>query len=138
MAQEEKSNQKDMEKENSHEGSENEKKLDNSMKKKKDSTNLPLFQPNDLLKVPLRFNIMFLLFNYNQMGFTELHKLLKCTPGNLDHHLKKLLAAGWIEDRVAFSPRPLKFLRITPLGQENIRSQIQQLKTLLRNSKKDH
>ncbi len=105
-------------------------------KENKDSSNLPLFQPNDLLKVPLRFNIMFLLFNYNQMGFTELHKLLKCTPGNLDHHLKKLLAAGWIQDRVAFSPRPLKFLRITPLGQENIRSQIQQLKTLLRNSKK--
>ncbi len=128
MAQEEKSNQK---------GSENENSLENSEKKKDNSTNLPLFQPNDLLKVPLRFNIMFLLFNYNQMGFTELHKLLKCTPGNLDHHLKKLLAAGWIQDRVAFSPRPLKFLRITPLGQENIRSQIQQLKTLLRNSKKD-
>ncbi|MHA1520835.1 MAG: transcriptional regulator [Promethearchaeota archaeon] len=116
--------------------SENESGQESLEEENQDSTNLPLFQPNDLLKVPLRFNIMFLLFNYRQMGFTELRKLLKCTPGNLDHHLKKLLAAGWIEDRIGFSPRPLKFLRITSLGQENINTQIQQLKTLLRKSKK--
>ncbi|MHA1611485.1 MAG: transcriptional regulator [Promethearchaeota archaeon] len=116
--------------------SENESGQESLEEENQDSTNLPLFQPNDLLKVPLRFNIMFLLFNYRQMGFTELRKLLKCTPGNLDHHLKKLLAAGWIEDRIGFSPRPLKFLRITSLGQENTNTQIQQLNTLLRKSKK--
>ena len=121
---------------NHQKGTENESDLGSLEEKNRDSTNLPLFQPNDLLKVPLRFNIMFLLFNYRQMGFTELRKLLKCTPGNLDHHLKKLLAAGWIEDRIGFSPRPLKFLRITSLGQEKINTQIQQLKNLLRNSKK--
>lgn len=96
---------------------------------------LPLFTPNELLKVPLRFNIMFLLFNYSQMGFTELKKLLKCTPGNLDHHLKKLISAGWIENRIHFSPRPLKILRITLVGQENFSVQIQQLKKILRNSR---
>ncbi|UYP46095.1 hypothetical protein NEF87_002380 [Candidatus Lokiarchaeum ossiferum] len=96
---------------------------------------LPLFTPNELLKVPLRFNIMFLLFNYSQMGFTELKKLLKCTPGNLDHHLKKLILAGWIEDRITFSPRPLKILRITPKGQEKFSFQIQQLKKIIRNNK---
>ena len=58
-----------------------------------ESSTIPLLAVHDLLKVPLRFNIMFLLYNYDKLGFTQMQKLLHTTPGNLDHHLKKLKEA---------------------------------------------
>ncbi len=67
---------------------------------------LPLLVLNDLLKIPLRFNVMLLLYTYDRLGFTRMQKLLQSTPGNLDHHLKKLIEAGWITDSIVFSPAP--------------------------------
>jgi len=93
---------------------------------------LPLLSLHNLLKVPLRFNIMFLLYNYERLGFTRMQKLLRTTPGNLDHHLKKLKEAGWIADSVFFSPRPLKTYHITPIGTDEFEFQISQLKRVLR------
>ena len=95
-------------------------------------SSLPLLTVHDLLKVPLRFNIMFLLYNYNKLGFTRMQKLLHTTPGNLDHHLKKLKEAGWVTDSVFFSPRPLKIFQITPFGADEFELQITQFKRVLR------
>ena len=98
-----------------------------------EKTSLPLLAVHDLMKVPLRFNIMFLLYNYDKLGFTRMQKLLHTTPGNLDHHLKKLKEAGWVTDSVFFSPRPLKIFQITPFGADEFDLQIRKFKRVLRN-----
>ncbi|MHA1672211.1 MAG: transcriptional regulator [Promethearchaeota archaeon] len=95
-------------------------------------SSFPLLSMHELLKVPLRFNIMFLLYNYERLGFTRMQKVLNTTPGNLDHHLKKLKEAGWISDSVFFSPRPLKIFQITPFGAGEFDIQIAQFKRVVR------
>ncbi len=97
---------------------------------------LPFLEINDILKVPLRFNIMFLLYNYNHLGFTRLQTFLKSTAGNLDYHLKILKKAGWIIDKVHFSPRPLKFFFITSLGDKGFGQYISRLQDILNSVKK--
>lgn len=96
------------------------------------SESLPLLVINDLLKVPLRFNIMFLLYNYERMGFTRLQKLLHTTPGNLDHHTKKLIDARWIVDTIVFSPRPLKVFKITQEGKAEFSEYVHQLQKIIK------
>lgn len=99
---------------------------------------LPLLVLNDLLKVPVRFNIMFLLYTYDRVGFTRLQRLLHSTPGNLDHHLKKLIEAGWIADTIVFSPRPLKLFKITPSGRMEFNDYVQHLHKIIQTLPQDH
>ena len=101
----------------------------------KDDPPLPLLVLNDLLKVPLRFNVMFLLYTYDRLGFTRLQKLLHSTPGNLDHHLKKLIKEGWIADAIVFSPRPLKIFKITQRGKDEFSDYVQHLQKVIKNLK---
>jgi DNA-binding transcriptional ArsR family regulator len=60
--------------------------------------------------------IMLLLYLHKKVGFTELQKLLQLTPGNLDHHLRKLTQAGYIKTtktlswRVDVRPPSARFL----------------------------
>ncbi|MHA1776476.1 MAG: transcriptional regulator [Promethearchaeota archaeon] len=98
-----------------------------------EGNSLPLLVLNDLLKVPIRFNIMFLLYTYERLGFTRLQHLLKCSPGNLNHHLIKLIEAGWIADTIVFSPRPLKIFKITPEGKDEFSDYVQHLQKIIKN-----
>ena len=107
----------------------------NIIHKPDDEPALPLLVLNDLLKVPLRFNVMFLLYSYDRLGFTRLQKLLHSTPGNLDHHLKKLIAAGWVVDTIIFSPRPLKIFKITQSGKDEFSDYVQHLQKIIKNFK---
>ena len=74
---------------------------------------------------------MFLLYNYEKLGFLALQRILKITPGNLDHHLKKLLKINWIKDKIQFSPRPLKIFEITKTGLKAFKKEIKRLKEIL-------
>ena len=106
--------------------------LSNLDNKQEDDSTLPILIINDVLKAPIRFNIIFLLYNYDHLGFTSLQKLLNLTAGNLDHHLKKLIEKQWIKDFIIFSPRPLKILKITKYGKVKFDDYIQNLKKIIK------
>ena len=78
-----------------------------------------------------RFSIVYLLFLKRKVGFIQLKELLKLTPGNLDHHLKKLEEVGLIRSRRVISWRPLVMVEITPEGIDIFRGYIVRLKSML-------
>ena len=78
-----------------------------------------------------RFTIMFLIFLNKTVGFTELQRLLRLTPGNLDHHIKKLEKAGYVKIRKKISWRPLNVVEITHKGVEAFRTYTSDLKKML-------
>ena len=74
---------------------------------------------------------MYLLFLKRRIGFIELQKLLGLTPGNLDHHMRKLEEMKLVHSRRVISWRPLVTLEITAYGSEVFRGYILKMKTLL-------
>jgi DNA-binding MarR family transcriptional regulator len=80
-----------------------------------------------------RFSIMYLLFLKRRIGFIELKQLLGLTPGNLDHHIRKLEEIQLVRSRRMISWRPLVVIEITPSGAEIFRGYIFKLKGLLAN-----
>ena len=80
-----------------------------------------------------RFTIMFLIYLNKAVGFTELQRLLKLTPGNLDHHIKKLKRASYVKIRKKISWRPLNVVEITQKGIEAFRNYVSDLKEMLKN-----
>ncbi len=80
-----------------------------------------------------RFTIMFLLYLNKKIGTAELQRLLKLTPGNLDHHLKTLEKAGLTVIKQKISWRPLNVVIITTEGIEAFKKYALYLKELLMN-----
>ncbi|MFX0045863.1 MAG: transcriptional regulator [Candidatus Hermodarchaeota archaeon] len=78
-----------------------------------------------------RFSIVYLLFLKRRIGFIQLKDLLGLTPGNLDHHLRKLEEAGLTRNRRVLSWRPLVVVEITQEGIEVFRNYVVRLKSLL-------
>ncbi len=78
-----------------------------------------------------RFSIMYLLFLKRKIGFIELKELLGLTPGNLDHHIRKLEEIGFVHSRRVLSWRPLVIISITSSGIHTFREYILKLKGLL-------
>ena len=78
-----------------------------------------------------RFSIVYLLFLKRRVGFIQLKELLGMTPGNLDHHLKKLEDIGLVRSRRIISWRPLVVVEITVEGIEIFRKYIIKLRSLL-------
>jgi len=78
-----------------------------------------------------RFSIVYLLFLKRRIGFIQLRDLLGLTPGNLDHHLRRLEEVGLTKSRRVLSWRPLVVVEITQKGIEVFRNYIVRLKFLL-------
>ena len=74
---------------------------------------------------------MYLLFLKRRIGFIELKQLLNLTPGNLDHHLRKLEESGLVQSRRVLSWKPLVVVEITTSGTKTFRDYIFKLKGLL-------
>jgi DNA-binding MarR family transcriptional regulator len=76
---------------------------------------------------------MILLSNHKKINFTELQKLLHLTPGNLDHHLRKLEAVNYVKTYKKLSPlrRPLTMVEITPHGKKAFGEYIKNLREVL-------
>jgi DNA-binding MarR family transcriptional regulator len=75
---------------------------------------------------------MLLLFVHSKVPFTALQRLLGLTPGNLNHHLGKLLGAGYVELLRRFSPRrPVTIAAITDKGRNAFRNYITRFKQVL-------
>ncbi len=97
-----------------------------------DKTNLTL-PSNELFTTSVRLTIMILLLSHKKINFTELQKLLHLTPGNLDHHLKKLETAKYVKTYKKLSSlrRPLTFVEITPHGKSVFEEYITELRDVL-------
>ena len=93
---------------------------------------IPLLPSCSILKSPVRFNIMMLLHTFTRLRNKTLCKNLHITPGNLDHHSKKLIEQGWIRERFVFEIRPLKVLEITSSGKEEFYQHLTELKRVLK------
>ncbi|NHI84108.1 MAG: ArsR family transcriptional regulator [Candidatus Thorarchaeota archaeon] len=79
-----------------------------------------------------RFSIVYLLFLKRRIGFIQLKDLLGLTPGNLDHHLKKLEDSGLIKTRRVLSWKPLVMVEITSEGVRIFREYVVKLRALLK------
>jgi DNA-binding MarR family transcriptional regulator len=78
-----------------------------------------------------RFTIMLLLYLHKRAGFTELQKLIQLTPGNLDHHVRKLEEVGYVKTRHVLDWRPLKVIEISKAGAQAFRDYAVNLRKLL-------
>ena len=93
-----------------------------------------LILPEDKLFTPsIRLTIMILLLTHQKINFTELQKLLGLTPGNLDHHLKKLEKANYIKTYKKLSPwrKPLTQIEITPAGKQSFEKYLKNFRDIL-------
>jgi DNA-binding MarR family transcriptional regulator len=80
---------------------------------------------------PHRLAIMLLLYLHRKVKFKDMQKLLHLTPGNLDHHVRRLEQAGYIKSRYILSWRPLVVIEITRDGAEAFRDYATRLRRLL-------
>ncbi len=70
-----------------------------------------------LLHQPLRTQIAAYLIGRGEATFSELKRVLQCTDGNLDAHLKKLLAANYVaQERRDGGPRVQTTYALTDAG----------------------
>ena len=90
-----------------------------------------ILKEGEIFQALPRLTIMLLLYLHKKVGFTELRKLLQLTPGNLDHHIRKLKDAGYLITRHAISWRPLVVIEITQEGANAFREYALTLRTLL-------
>ena len=97
-----------------------------------DKTDL-ILPENKLFTPSIRLTIMILLLTHKKINFTELQKLLSLTPGNLDHHLKKLEKASFIRTYKKLSPwrRPLTQIEITPTGKQSFENYLKNFMDIL-------
>ncbi|MFX0062503.1 MAG: transcriptional regulator [Candidatus Hermodarchaeota archaeon] len=80
----------------------------------------------------IRLTIMLVLYSHQKTRFIELQKLLKVTPGKLDHHLKKLEDENYIERRKMFIlTRPVTVIKITKHGETSLKEYVSRLRDVL-------
>ncbi len=93
-----------------------------------------LILPEDKLFTPsIRLTIMILLLTHKKINFTQLQKLLSLTPGNLDHHVKKLEKAGYVKVYKKLSPlrSPLTLIEVTSTGKLSFESYLKNFRDIL-------
>ena len=93
-----------------------------------------LILPEDKLFTPsIRLTIMILLLTHKKINFTELQKLLSLTPGNLEHHVKRLEKAGFVKTYKKLYPwrKPLTLIEITPTGKISFESYLKNFRDIL-------
>ncbi|MFX0061927.1 MAG: transcriptional regulator [Candidatus Hermodarchaeota archaeon] len=81
---------------------------------------------------PIRLAIMLILLGSKKVGFTELQKLLKITPGKLGHHINKLETKNYVHITKTFLlMRPHTVIKLTADGEASFRDYIRKLRTIL-------
>ena len=94
-------------------------------------------EPNEFPEIsgifsePHRLTIMLILYLHKRVKFKNMQKLLQITPGNLDHHVRKLEQDGYVKTRYVFSWRPLVAIEITKKGAKAFRDYAIRLRKLL-------
>ncbi len=85
-----------------------------------------------LLHQPVRTRIAAFLAARGETTFGELKKALEISDGNLDSHMKKLVASGYIIVRkVEGKGRPQSFYSLSEPGRTAFRAYVAALQTML-------
>lgn len=85
-----------------------------------------------LLHQPLRTQIAAFLAGAGELTFSDLKRQLQVSDGNLDAHLKKLLAAGYVAVRKETGGiRPQSCYALTASGREALSAYVRALQKLL-------
>ena len=71
----------------------------------------------------VRTRLALILF-LSERSFTQLKAALSITDGNLDAHLRKLSAAGYLHSRMVTEGRPRTLYRLSESGGEAFRSYV--------------
>jgi DNA-binding MarR family transcriptional regulator len=74
------------------------------------------------------------LLNAGPRSFTELKNRLGVTDGNLDAHLRKLSATGYLHSRMVLKDRPQTVYSFSPSGKRAFAAYLAGLKTIIRNA----
>lgn len=91
---------------------------------------LPPLDP--LLHQPVRSRLVIGLQGKGEISFSELKTLLEVTDGNLDAHMKKLTAAGFIHTRMVSEGRPKTLYSLSKSGEKAVAAYLDNLKALLK------
>lgn len=85
-----------------------------------------------ILHQPLRTQLAAFLAGCGEATFNELKRRLEVSDGNLDSHLKKLIAAGYIAVRKdSGEGRPQSCYSLTPEGRDALHRYVAALQRLL-------
>ncbi len=85
-----------------------------------------------ILHQPLRTQLVAFLAGADEVTFSDLKRQLDISDGNLDSHLKKLIAADYVTTRKETgSGRPQSFYALTPIGLDALRNYVKALQDLL-------
>ena len=85
-----------------------------------------------LLHQPLRTQIAAYLAGSGEAAFSELRRELAVSDGNLESHLKKLIAAGYVAVRKESGEgRPQSYYALTEVGLAALRTYVAALQRLL-------
>lgn len=85
-----------------------------------------------LLHQPLRTQLVAFLAGAGEQTFSDLKRQLGVSDGNLDAHLKKLLAADYVAARKETgNGRPQSYFVLTPNGLAALQNYVQALQRLL-------
>jgi DNA-binding MarR family transcriptional regulator len=71
------------------------------------------------------------LLNAGPCSFTELKNRLRVTDGNLDAHLRKLSAAGYLHSRMVVKDRPQTIYSFSPSGKRAFAAYVLRLRAIL-------
>ena len=84
-----------------------------------------------LLHQPVRTRLAAYVAARGEATFNELKQALEATDGNLEGHVKKLVAAGYLTAiKTKGSGRPQTFYRLTPAGLQAFRDYVVTLQRL--------
>lgn len=91
-----------------------------------------LMRLDPLLHQPLRTRLAALLAAGAPMSFADLKKQLEASDGNLDSHMKKLLAAGYAKaEKTTGNGRAQTLYALTEKGETAFRAYVSALHSLL-------
>jgi DNA-binding MarR family transcriptional regulator len=89
-------------------------------------------QLDRLLHQPVRTRLVAYLAARDEASFTEIKKILGLTDGNLEAHMKKLVAADYIQPhKLDESPRSQTIYSLTESGRNAFRGYVQALEQLI-------
>jgi predicted ArsR family transcriptional regulator len=92
-----------------------------------------------LLHQPLRTQLVAFLAGAGEVTFSELKQKLEVSDGNLDSHLKKLIAADYIAVRKESGQgRPQTFYELTVTGKAALRDYVLALRGMLPMNGQEH
>ncbi len=95
------------------------------------NSNIPLIL-DPLIHQPTRTKVIAFLCSREEASFSELKGLTSVTDGNLDSHMKKLVASGYISTRKEKQgKRAITLYQLTSLGRREFKKYIENLKSMI-------